>query len=129
MRKILFLFSLFAISLAMGPAHAQPGVTEYYLVLYENADFTPPKLTVRPHQDIYTLRDRASDGGKKYHRGFDNKVSSVKYSIPPGWKVVLYQNTKYREWPYELKGKGQVANLGEFNDRASSVRWIRIGDN
>lgn len=67
--------------------------------------------------------------GKKWKGGvFNDKASSVRYQIPVGWKAVLFEHSRFRGYPYELKGTGKVVeiyDLGPFSDKTSSIRWER----
>jgi hypothetical protein len=65
-----------------------------------------------------------SDSGQP---GFNDKTSSVKYNIPSGWEVVLYENHHYEKRPYVLKGKGEIPDLGYFNDKTSALKWQKAG--
>ncbi len=90
--------------------------------LYDDAGFTDRRLTVGFGRNIGNFHNISSDDGKS---GFNDKTSSVKFSVPAGWKVVLYENSNYAKRGYPLKGKGSIADLGYFGDKTSSIRWER----
>lgn len=91
-----------------------------YVKLYDDKGFTDRVLTIGLGRDLGNLEYTGSDDGKG---GFNDKASSVKYSVPAGWKAVLYEDNNYRNRGYELTGSGSVADLGYFSDKCSSVRW------
>lgn len=91
-----------------------------YVRLYDDAGFTDRILTVRFGRDIGNMHYVSSDDGKS---GFNDKASSVKYSVPAGYQAVLYENNNYAKRGYVLKGTGSMADLGYFGDKCSSLRW------
>ncbi|HEX5037927.1 MAG TPA: hypothetical protein VFX30_12280 [bacterium] len=103
------------------PAAKQSG----YVRLYDDAGFTDRSLTIRFGRDIGNMHYISSDDGKS---GFNDKASSVKYSVPAGWQAVLYENDNYSKRGYALKGSGSIPDLGYFGDKCSSVRWERVGE-
>jgi hypothetical protein len=90
--------------------------------LYDDKGFTDRQLTVGFGQNVGNFHNISSDDGKS---GFNDKASAVKFSVPSGWKAVLYENSNYAKRGYPLKGKGAIADLGYFGDKASSIRWER----
>ena len=54
--------------------------------------------------------------------GFNDKASSVKYSVPSGWTLVLYDDY-YSGKSLPLTGTGEISNLGDFGDDCTSLRW------
>lgn len=138
MRKILILISFIAVSLTVNAIHAQPqthrsaGGTVSF-VGYENADFNPPLMTLRgpcEKVQVFNLRNQASDGGRKGSRGFNDKISSMKWSVPAGYEIRVCQNEGYDGWCETLTGTGEKANVGSgMNDSISSIRCRAIGTN
>jgi len=57
---------------------------------------------------------------------FNDKCSSVKYSIPSGWTAVLYTDSGYKGREYPMSGSGSAADMGSFEDKCSSIQWIKI---
>lgn len=96
-----------------------------YVRLYDDAGFTDRSLTIRFGRDIGNMHYVSSDDGKS---GFNDKASSVKYSVPAGWQAVLYENDNYSKRGYALKGSGSIPDLGYFGDKCSSVRWEQVGN-
>lgn len=122
MKRILLVFALLMVSALASKAMAED---ESCIVrLWDDAGYTDRILTVRCYQDVPDMNYINSDSGKK---GFNDKTSSVKYNIPEGWEVILYENDHYRKRPYPLKGKGEIPDLGYFNDKTSSLKWKKIG--
>jgi hypothetical protein len=107
------------------PTAPAPSKASGYVRLYDDAGFTDRILTVRFGRDIGNMHYVSSDDGKS---GFNDKASSVKWSVPPGWQAVLYENNNYAKRGYVLKGSGSVPDLGYFGDKCSSIRWERAGD-
>ena len=64
-----------------------------------------------------------------YLEGFNDKASSVRYCLPPGYSYRLYANNTYGSSVVNLSGTGYVGsiyNLGTigFGDKLSSSRFI-----
>lgn len=110
---------------ATTPAPAVAANPTGYVRLYDDAGFTDRILTVRFGRDIGNMHYVNSDDGKS---GFNDKASSVKYSVPAGWQAVLYENDNYSKRGYALKGSGSIPDLGYFGDKCSSLRWERISE-
>ncbi|WP_126933817.1 hypothetical protein [Corallococcus sp. AB018] len=61
---------------------------------------------------------------------FNDKTSSVRWCIPPGYRVRLYDDSNYKGSYRDLVGDGTLheANLNSkawgFNDKVSSARWL-----
>jgi hypothetical protein len=107
------------------PAASTPSKASGYVRLYDDAGFTDRILTVRFGRDIGNMHYVSSDDGKS---GFNDKASSVKWSVPAGWQAVLYENNNYSKRGYVLKGSGSTPDLGYFGDKCSSIRWEKAGD-
>jgi hypothetical protein len=110
------------------PASAAPAAEAKptgYVKLWDDAGFTDRSLTVHFGRDIGNMRNVNSDDGKS---GFNDKCSSVKWSVPPGWQAVLYENDNYSKRGYVLKGTGSVPDLGYFGDKTSSLRWEKASE-
>lgn len=110
---------------ATTPATPAPAKASGYVRLYDDAGFTDRSLTIRFGRDIGNMHYVSSDDGKS---GFNDKASSVKYSVPAGWQAVLYENDNYSKRGYALKGSGSIPDLGYFGDKCSSVRWEQVGN-
>lgn len=87
--------------------------------LYDDKNYSDRSLTVEFQEDVPSMHTVVAGG----ETGFNDKASSVIYDIPAGWAVVLYDDTNYSDTPKKLTGKGQLADLGSFSDKCSSLRW------
>ena len=114
-----------ATSAAPSAPEAKPSRSSGYVRLYDDAGFTDRILTVSFGRDIGNMHYVKSDDGKD---GFNDKASSVKYSVPAGWQAVLYENNNYAKRGYALKGSGSIPDLGYFGDKCSSIRWEKAGE-
>ncbi|MGE3166674.1 MAG: hypothetical protein AB7O52_17365 [Planctomycetota bacterium] len=102
-------------------------IDEAYIILYDDKDFRDRQLTIRYPDAPADFDQVRSDDNK---RGFEDKPSSAKWSIPKGWKAVLFKDKNCDGDRYELKGTGKEetnADLGGFGDNTSSVCWERAG--
>ncbi len=88
--------------------------------LYEDAGFTKDSVTIKVGQSIGNFDYVRTASGNK---GFNDKVSSVRYDVPDGWVAILHEDRNFGSRAYPLKGKGSVTNLGSFSDKASSLQW------
>lgn len=96
-----------------------------WVQLYDDAGFSDQRLTVRYPTEHANLKGINSDSGG---RDLNDRVSSARWDIPRGCRAVLYEDENFRGTRFQLVGSGRVeqnANLGSFNDEASSVRWER----
>ncbi len=100
-----------------------------FVELYDDNNFSDRRLTIRYNQNISNLESTISDNGQ---RGFNDKTSSVRFQIPRGYKLVLYDDKGYSDRKLELIGTGRLEdkeyrNLDSknFGDKTSSLRWER----
>ncbi len=105
-----------------GSSDKPAGKPKGWVRLYDDKGFTDRQLTIGFGRNIGNFHNISSDDGKS---GFNDKASAVKFNVPPGWKAVLYENSNYSKRAYPLKGRGAIADLGYFGDKASSIRWER----
>jgi hypothetical protein len=101
-------------------------ISDAWVQLFDDKSFKDRVLTVKGENDIKDLKNVKSDNGEK---GFNDKASSLKFQIPEGWELVLFDDHDYKDSGLELKGTGKVgdmSDLGSFSDKASSMRWERI---
>lgn len=91
-----------------------------WVKLWDDKNYSDRMLSISSDKKIPNYKNIYA-GGKK---GFGDKVSSVKWSLPSGTKYVLYENDNYRGKSLVLKGTGSYSNLKhqEFNDKISSSR-------
>lgn len=94
----------------------------WFVKLYDDKGYTDRSLTVGYKQDIQDMHRIHSDDGKL---GFNDKASSVKFRIPSGWQVCLYEDKYFANRRYCIKGTGEEKDVGYFNDKTSSLKWER----
>jgi hypothetical protein len=98
--------------------------SEYFVELYDDKNFQDRRLLLNGTSGHF-LGD--------YHLlyfdgqwGFNDKVSSVIWRLPPGTAYLLFENTYYGGVVVSLYGTGQVqavSDLGGFSDEVSSSRF------
>ena len=64
-------------------------------------------------------RDMSTTNGT----AFKDNCSSASYKVPDGWQVAIYAGSGYSEKRVTLSGSGTANDLGQVNDKCSSVRW------
>lgn len=66
---------------------------------------------------------------QKVPGGMDDDLTSLRWSLPEGVVVILYEDADGRKARVAIWGKGQMANLGrwDFNDKVSRWSWAYIG--
>jgi hypothetical protein len=117
MKSLLFLLTL-ASAMLWGSFRlaAQDG----FVQLFDDKDFRGSAVTINSGSDVADLKVTATDDGKT---GFNDRASSVKYSVPSGYEAVLYDDANYQKRIYVLKGTGELKDLSKAMDKVSSVRW------
>lgn len=93
--------------------------------LFDDANFSARRLTIAYPADHARLIVAGTDasGGD-----LNDRTSSVRWSVPSGCKLVLYEDENFRGAQFQLVGSGRTeenSNLGSFSDKASSARWER----
>ena len=58
---------------------------------------------------------------------FNDICSSAQFEVPSGWVAVLYEDKDFKKSKRVLVGKGSKRDLGNMNDKCSSVRWEKRG--
>ncbi|HEX5036906.1 MAG TPA: peptidase inhibitor family I36 protein [bacterium] len=96
---------------AAAPAFAKGG----YVNIYQDKGFGGQVLKVKAGKDIVDF----------LQMGFNDTCSSVKYYIPSGWTAVLYTDSNFKGRAYTMAGSGSAADVGTFEDKCSSIQWIR----
>ena len=100
-------------------------ISDAWVRLFVDKAYRDRCLTITGGQSPTNLKKVRSDNGEK---GFNDKASSVRFQIPKGWKLVLFDDRNHKDSPFELKGTGKVVeipDLGSFSDKTSSARWER----
>ena len=113
-------FSVIAIFLAstlVGTPKPSP-VHDYRVELYKHRNFKGKLLNVRR--------------GKSYSKlgNLNDEISSIRYKIPDGDRVVLHEHSGFEGKGFEMRGTGKIEEIPDlrdrgFNDRASSIRWYK----
>ncbi|MFP2923962.1 hypothetical protein ACLESO_01845 [Pyxidicoccus sp. 3LG] len=99
-------------------------IEEAWVELYDDTGFADRRLTIRYPTEHTNYGNVFSDNGQK---GFNDKASSVRYHIPAGYRMVLYDDSGYQDSQYYLIGTGnieEISSLGSFSDKTSSSRWF-----
>ncbi len=120
MKNKKLMFSLIAFLASAAPLHMAHAWQDAWVQLYDGKSFKDSAITINFDTNIPDLSKAAGDNGKE---GFGDKASSVKYEIPPGWEVVLYDDVNYQKRGRVLKGSGEIPDLSNFSDKCSSLRW------
>lgn len=100
-------------------------ISDAWVRLYDDKGFKDRVLTIKGGTEHSDLKKVKSDNGQM---GYNDKASAVRFQIPKGWKLVLFDDKNHKDSTYELKGTGKVVeipDLGSFSDKTSSVRWER----
>lgn len=104
-------------SFAFKPASRNKGVLQKsWVILYDEEGCTHELQLIKGGEDIENLTVV----------NFNNKCSSIRYKLPIGWSIVLYDSTDFQAQKLVLEGTGnteEIILLGNFNNKASSVRW------
>ncbi|MDY7232897.1 hypothetical protein [Hyalangium rubrum] len=98
-------------------------INEAFVELYDDSDFSDRGLMI-DYRDVSL--ERYNDF--RNVEGFGDKTSSVRWCLPFGWRVRLYENDSYGGSYKELNGSGSL-NLHSvgFGDKTSSVRFVYLG--
>lgn len=114
MRKILIglLFSVALVSLSTA-SFAKGGSVK----IYEDKGLAGRVFKVRVGTNISDFKYGTAS--------FNDKCSSVKYNIPSGWTAVLYTDSGYKGREYPMSGSSSAADMGTFEDKCSSIQWIK----
>lgn len=93
--------------------------------LFDDAEFGGRRVTIAYPVEHASLRAAGADAGGG---DLNDRASSVRWSIPLGCSLVLYEHENFQGTQYPLVGSGRTeenARLGSFSDRASSATWER----
>jgi hypothetical protein len=97
-----------------------------WVELYDDVDFSDRSLRID-----YVDRHRKPYDDLGAVERFNDKTSAVRWAIPPGWRVRLYDDASPCGGRFvELSGTGEEADLRKegFSDAVSCVQWVREGD-
>ncbi|WP_224363258.1 hypothetical protein [Hyalangium versicolor] len=95
-------------------------INQAFVDFYDDSDFSDRGF-------IYDYPDRFSKNWANFGSvdGLNDKISSVRFCIPPGHRVRLYENSNFGGASKELTGTGSI-NLHDisFGDKISSAEWL-----
>lgn len=83
--------------------------------IFQHKGFSGQVLKVRVGKDITDL----------LQVGFNDTCSSVKYNIPSGWTAILYTDSGFKGRQYPMSGYSSASEMGTFEDKCSSIQWVR----
>lgn len=98
-------------------------ISRAFVDFYEDSDFTDRGF-------IFDFADRGSKNWARFHDidGLNDKVSAVRWCLPPGHRVRLHADSNYSGKTQDLIGDGSLreVNLNSwgFGDKVSSARWL-----
>lgn len=101
-----------------------PTIADAWIEIFDDHGFSDRTVFVD-----YVDRNLRRYDNYNYLEGFNDKASSVRYCLPPGYSYRLYANNTYGGSVLNLSGTGYVGsiyNLGTigFGDKLSSSRFI-----
>ncbi|WP_164016651.1 hypothetical protein [Pyxidicoccus trucidator] len=94
-----------------------------YVDFYDDSDFSDRGF-------IFDYADRSLKNWASFHSidAFNDKASAVRWCIPPGHRVRLYNDSNYGGSYKDLIGSGTIRevnlNSWSFGDKVSSARWL-----
>ncbi|MFP2928691.1 hypothetical protein ACLESO_26545 [Pyxidicoccus sp. 3LG] len=98
-------------------------ISHAYVDFYDDSDFSDRGF-------IYDYADQGLKNWASFHSidGLNDKVSAVRWCIPPGHRVRLYGDSNYSGSYKDLIGDGTLRqvnlNSWSFGDKVSSARWL-----
>ena len=101
-----------------------------WIELYEHPKMEGRRLTIRgvsSNAQISNYEDITVERKK----GFNDKISSIRYQLPKGTVYRLYTHDNYKRPYFDLVGTGQVKEnpdlfIERFHDRVSSSRYLDL---
>lgn len=98
-----------------------------WVEFYEDDGHRGRRVRLTGGQDVDDFDNVASDDGQQ---GFGDLTSSLRWQIPAGHKLVLYDDNGHRDRSITLEGRqGQLQEIADlkasdFGDKTSSARWM-----
>ena len=112
------------IAAPLGSETLNVALDDYSIQFFDNPNFQGAESTVNRLDNIQAQ-------GKANHVPGDlnDKVSSLRWKLPPGGIVVFYNDPKLWGEQLVLWGSGQMSDLSkwDFNDKASRWAWFNVG--
>jgi hypothetical protein len=92
-----------------------------FVKLYDDDHFSGTKIT-------FTFGVNNENFHHVFGRDFDDKASSAQWSVPTGWRVVLYGDNTFKDTSkkFIMTNSGECVDLKRehgFGDKGSSLRW------
>ena len=97
---------------------------EHSIQLFANPNYQGSESTLNKLDTI-----QAQGRGNQMPQDLNDKISSLRWHLPPGGIVVFYDDADLEGKQLVLWGKGQISDLGrwDFNDKASRWSWYNVG--
>ncbi|WP_224240918.1 hypothetical protein [Hyalangium gracile] len=98
-------------------------INEAFVDFYDDSNFTDRGF-------IYDYPDRSLKNWASFASvdGLNDKISSVRYCIPPGYRLRLFQDSNYLGTSKDLIGTGSPVSVNlnnwSFGDKISSALWF-----
>lgn len=96
-------------------------IGDAFVELYDDSDFSDRGVILdQPDQLLRNYKDYDQV------EGFEDKASAVRWCLPPGYRLRLYEDKNYGGKVYDLRGRGE-RKLGDvgWGDKVSSSKWDR----
>ncbi len=91
-------------------------LSDAWIELYEHKDYRGKVLSLRGTRSFLKLGDYRQVEVER--EGFNDKISSVRYQLPPGADYRLFEHREFRgPKTLTLKGNGQVRELPDIHDK------------
>ncbi len=107
----------------LGTEPLATAVTDNTLQLFKDAKFESDMNQVSPVTSVKAGELQRVPGG------LDDDLTSLRWNLPEGVVVTLYEDADGKKARVAVWGKGQMANLGRwgFGDKVSRWSWAYIG--
>lgn len=98
-------------------------INDAWVKLYEYDNFKGRETTIKYPRNIRNFKEV----------NFHNKVSSVKWKIPIGWKVLLFEHDSHSGEFVVLEGTNEERSYTDIKrqigrgDETSSLKWVLSG--
>lgn len=103
-----------------------PSINDAWVELYDDSGFQDRSLMID-----YVDRTLENESNYDAFEGFEDKTSSARWCIPPGWRYRLFADKNACGGSFrDLVGNGFVQSISNFsdisfNDRVSCSRWLQ----
>ena len=90
-----------------------------WVELYDDSDFSDRSLMLD-----WVDRGALNYADFDYAQHFEDKTSAVRWCLPPGRRLRLYEDKGFSGSSIDLVGRGH-RRLHGFGDNASSAQWLQ----